>query len=332
MLTNLKPQLLFSLILLFTFSLLPSCKYKSSPAESMAEFCQKLPRPEYSHLKRIDYDGRWFELYYVAPGVTAIYEPFQWQEAISYLIEGDEKALLFDSGNGIGDIAEVVKTLTNKPISVLNSHSHYDHVGGNFAFENIYGLNTTFTVDRQKGHKNEDISIEASKQALCKQLPTGISEENHIGRAYHITEFINDGHMFDLGNRQLQVVHTPGHTPDALVLIDSKYGLMFTGDSYYSGPIWLYAPETNLAQYQKSLEIMIQRSQNIKHLLPAHNTTLADPNLLPKALAGIKSIINGQVKPLSQGEGMVEYIINDHLPFSFLMRDEKLPYKKIITN
>jgi len=293
----------------------------------MAEFCQILPRPEYSQLKRIDYDNDWFELYDVAPGVTAIYEPFQWQEAISYLIQGDDKALLFDTGNGIGDIATVVKALTIKPVSVLNSHSHYDHVGGNYAYKKIYGMNTAFTRDRQSGHKNADIAIEASKQALCKPLPTGVTEENHIGRSYQVSEFIKDGHIIDLGNRKLQVVHTPGHTPDALVLIDQKHGLMFTGDSYYSGPIWLYAPETDLAQYQKSLEIMIQKSQNIKHLLPAHNTPLADPKLLVKALAGIKSVINGQAQSVPQGEGMVKYIVNDEWPFSFLMRDEKLPYR-----
>lgn len=316
---------LFSLLM--TLIVLSGCHHKPNPADSMAEFCQKLPRPEYAQLKRVENNSDWFELYIVAPGVIAIYEPFQWQETISYLILGDDKALLFDSGNGIGDMAKVVRALTNKPVSVLNSHSHYDHVGGNFAFENIYGLKTQFTIDRQSGHINKDISIEASKQALCKPLPTGITEENHIGRPYRVSEFIEDGHIIDLGNRKLQVAHTPGHTPDALILIDQKHGLMFTGDSYYSGPIWLYAPETDLEQYQNSLEVMIQKSQNIKHLLPAHNTPLADPKLLVKALAGIKSVIAGHARPVSQGEGMVEYIVDDELPFSFLMRDEELPYK-----
>jgi glyoxylase-like metal-dependent hydrolase (beta-lactamase superfamily II) len=328
MLTYKRTRVLILLSLINTLIVTTGCHKQPSPAESMAEFCQKLPRAEYANLKRTGYASDWFEIYTVAPGVTAIYEPFQWQEAISYLIEGDNKALLFDSGNGIGDIAKVVKALTSKPVSVLNSHSHYDHVGGNYAFKDIYGLNTAFTIDRQTGHENSRISIEASKQALCKPLPKGVTEENHIGRAYKVSQFINDGHIFDLGNRQLEVVHTPGHTPDAIILIDKKNALMFTGDSYYSGPIWLYAPETNLDQYQKSLAIMIQKSQGIKYLLPAHNTPLADPKLLVEALAGIKSVINGQAKPVSQGEGMVEYIVSDKLPFSFLMRDEKLPYKK----
>jgi metal-dependent hydrolase (beta-lactamase superfamily II) len=114
----------------------------------MAGFCKKLPRPEYLNLSKIDLQNDWFEVYQVAPGVTAIYEPFQWQEVISYLIEGQESALLFDTGNGIADIAPVIESLTNKPVSVLNSHSHYDHVGGNYAFEYILTLNLLKTDNK----------------------------------------------------------------------------------------------------------------------------------------------------------------------------------------
>jgi hypothetical protein len=81
-------------------------------------------------------------------------------------------------------------------------------------------------------------------------------------------------------------------------------------------------------QYQESLALMIQKSQGIKYLLPAHNTPLVDPKLLVKALAGIKVVIAGKAQAVSQGEGMVEYIVSDQLPFSFLMHDENLPYKK----
>jgi len=109
----------------------------SSPNHTMGEFCKKLPRSAYADLTRVEDIDEWFEVYQVAPGVKAIYEPHQWQETISYLIEGQTKALLFDTGNGIGDIHALVKRLSKKPITVLNSHSHFDHVGGNHAFKRI---------------------------------------------------------------------------------------------------------------------------------------------------------------------------------------------------
>ena len=63
-------------------------------------WCQKLPRPEYSKLHRIPVADTWFEVYKVAPDVFAIYEPHQFEETISYLILGRERAVLFDTGMG----------------------------------------------------------------------------------------------------------------------------------------------------------------------------------------------------------------------------------------
>lgn len=306
---------------------LPSYAAATDPATSMADFCKKLPRAEYNDLSQTPVESDWFEVYQIAPGVSAIYEPHQWQEVISYLIEGDQQALLFDTGNGIADIAKVVAALTDKPVSVLNSHTHYDHVGGNFAFAKVYGMDTPFTRARQSGHPNQDIAIEASKQALCRPLPEGVTQQNHIGRPFKVTDFLNDGDQIDLGGRQLEVLHVPGHTPDAIALIDKAAGLMWTGDSYYSGPIWLFAPETDLDAYAKSLQRLIANAKDLKALLPAHNTPWVSPDVLPRVAQGLEIMLSGNAKRMPQGDAMVEYQIEGESEFSFLMRDEPIPYK-----
>ena len=293
--------------------------------QNSPEFCQNLPRPEYASLTRIDYPNPWFELYDVAEGVTAIYEPFQWQEAISYLIEGSESALLFDTGNGIEDIAAVVATLTDKPITVLNSHGHYDHVGGNFAYSNILGMNTDFTRTKQAGQPNSNIRIEVSPEALCLPPPSGVSEETHIGKGYTISTFIEDGHVINLGDRSLEVMLIPGHTPDAIALFDKDAGLLWTGDSFYAGPIWLYAPETDLEQYRDSLRHLIS-VEGVKWLLPAHNTPLVKPEVLPEVLVAFDDMLEGKLKKTAAWEGTVIYSPLNETSFSFLMRDETLPY------
>jgi len=94
-------------------------------------FCDRLPRPAYAAFEKHPASSDWFEVYQVESGIFAVYEPFQWQEVISYLIVGDKVALLFDTGNGIGNIREIIDQLTDKPIRVLNSHTHFDHIGGN---------------------------------------------------------------------------------------------------------------------------------------------------------------------------------------------------------
>ena len=300
----------------------------TSPEDSMADFCKKYPRDAYSSLTRIPHASQWFEIYKVAPGVTAIYEPHQWQEAIFYLIEGESTALLFDTGNGIGNLAPVVNSLTDKPVTVLNSHSHYDHVGGNYSFDNILGMDTAFTVGRQQGIPNSEIAIEVSSGALCRQPPEGVNESTHVGRPYKITKTIQDGHQIDLGSRVLEVIHIPGHTPDAIALIDREAGLLWTGDSFYAGPIWLYAPETDLTAYRQSLQRLIVELPNINALLPAHNTPWVEPSVLPEVLAKFDAMLRGQGTRISGGDGTVEYRFQNEDRFSFLLRDEPLPYKQ----
>jgi glyoxylase-like metal-dependent hydrolase (beta-lactamase superfamily II) len=298
---------------------------QSSKPLDLPEFCQNLPRPEYASLNRIDYPNHWFELYDVADGVTAIYEPFQWQEAISYLIEGSESALLFDTGNGIEDIAAVVATLTDKPITVLNSHGHYDHVGGNFAYSDILGMNTDFTRSKQAGQPNSNIRIEVSPEALCLPPPSGVTQETHVGKGYAISTFIEDGHVINLGDRSLEVMLIPGHTPDAIALFDKDAGLLWTGDSFYAGPIWLYSPETDLEQYRVALQRLMS-VKGVKWLLPAHNTPLVKPKILPEVLVAFDDMLAGKLKKTTAWEGTVIYSPLNQTSFSFLMRDEALPY------
>src|SRR5262249_18751078 len=105
------------------------------PAPGRPAWCRALPRPEYNPLDPVRVSDPWFEVYRVDPEVFAIYEPHQAEEVISYLILGTRQAMLFDTGMGISDIQKMTAELTELPIVVLNSHSHLDHVGGNWQFK-----------------------------------------------------------------------------------------------------------------------------------------------------------------------------------------------------
>jgi hypothetical protein len=100
----------------------------------MPQWCRALPRPEYKNLDRASISNSWFEVYRPARGVFAIYEPHQAEETISYLVVGEKRALLFDTGMGISDLKKVIAELSSLPIVVLNSHTHNDHIGDNWGF------------------------------------------------------------------------------------------------------------------------------------------------------------------------------------------------------
>src|SRR3984885_6082951 len=136
------------------------------------DWCRALPRPEYKTLERIPVNDPWFEVYKVVPGVFAIYEPHQAEETIGYLVVGEKRALLFDTGMGISDVKKVVSELTKLPIVVLNSHTHDDHVGGNWEFSTIYGMDTDFTRKNARGSRL-DAQAEITPDQICGALPQG---------------------------------------------------------------------------------------------------------------------------------------------------------------
>lgn len=285
------------------------------PAEQKPEWCRSLPRPEYQKLERIHSRDPWFEVYRIRPGVFAIYEPHQSEEVISYLITGKRKALLFDTGMGISDIKATAQQLTPLPIAVLNSHTHNDHVGDNWRFTEIYGMDTDFTRTNARGSR-DDAQAEIARGEVCGPLPAGFDKAAYQTRPFHINHWLHDRDTIDLGERVVQVIATPGHTPDSISLFDAKNGLLFTGDTYYPGPIFLYRPETDLDAYTKSLQKMIALGSRVRLLLPAHNVPVADPADLGRVLQAMEQVRSGQVQPVPHGNKW-EYKFQG---FSFLLK------------
>jgi glyoxylase-like metal-dependent hydrolase (beta-lactamase superfamily II) len=279
-------------------------------------WCRPLPRPEYKNLHRISTSDAWFEVYQVEPSVFAIYEPHQAEEVISYLIVGEKQAVLFDTGMGISDIRKVTAELTGLPIMVLNSHTHTDHVGGNWQFETVYGMDTEFTRQNARGSR-EDAQAELSPDQICGQLPVGFDRNSYVTRPWKIKADIHDGDRVDLGGRVLEVIATPGHTPDSIVLLDRVNGLLFSGDTYYPAPIWLFRPETDLDAYAASIRRLAALAPELKTVLGAHNIPVASPGVLPRLVAVFDAVRSGKVHATPDSPGKVLYKIGD---ISFLMR------------
>src|SRR5260370_30744192 len=84
------------------------------------EWCKPLPRPEYKSLPRVLPDDPWFEIYKVAPGVFAIYEPHQAEEVISYLIVGNKQSGRLRTGMGIGGVCNPTAKTASRPRAGLS--------------------------------------------------------------------------------------------------------------------------------------------------------------------------------------------------------------------
>jgi glyoxylase-like metal-dependent hydrolase (beta-lactamase superfamily II) len=280
-----------------------------------ADWCRDLPRPGYKKLERVSVSGDWFEVYRIRPGVFAIYEPHQYEEVISYLIVGSHRALLFDTGLGIGDMHRIVVQLTQLPITVLNSHSHFDHIGDDWQFPDILGVDSPYTLGNTAGASHEQLRDAVIPERFCGHPPPGFKPETYAIPPFKISRFVKDGDMIDLGDRQLEVLLTPGHTPDALCLLDRKHKLLFTGDTFYAGPIFLYVPETDVAAYQRSVERLSQLVPQLDLLLPSHNFPAEKPEMLTRLADAFHQVQSGKAK-FKMNEGRREYTFDG---FTLLM-------------
>jgi len=279
------------------------------------EWCRALPRPEYRTLERVPVTDPWFEVYQVVPQVFAIYEPHQAEETISYLIPGEKQALLFDTGMGISDIRKVTAELTHLPIIVLNSHTHNDHVGGNWQFETVYGMDADFTRANAKGSR-QDAQEELGPGMICGDLPTGFDSKSYATRPWKISRFLHDHDKINLGGRTLEIISTPGHTPDAISLLDRARGLLFSGDTYYPAPIWLFRPETNLDDYVASVKHLAALAPQLELVLGEHNVPFAQPEVLTNLVTAIETVRAGKVRGEPRDDGKALYRSNG---ISFLM-------------
>ena len=275
------------------FLLLCATSLTAQQPSAHPAWCAKLPRPAYAALPRVSVSSDWFEVYRVDPDVYAIYEPHQWQEVISYLVVGRDRALLFDTGMGIADISAVVKTLTDRPVVVLNSHSHHDHVGDNHAFARVLALDLPYTRDHARGSRHPEVSEEVVPSAVCGALPEGFDSATYRVRPWQVTGVVREGSHIDLGGRTLTVLRVPGHAPDAIALRDEAHGLLFTGDTFYEGPIYVFGAGADVGAYAVSVERLAALAPLPRKLLTAHNVAVSDPRFLAALRDAMRAITSG---------------------------------------
>lgn len=188
----------------------------------------------------------YFAVQDLGDGVFAIGEPRYYQQNYAYLILGDRRALLFDSGTGTRDISPVVASLTHLPVTVMVSHLHFDHLGGIAPFHHIAMIDLPVT--------RADVS---GGVFMPGRYEFGGLADKRMRPSLHVSEWIKPGDIIDLGGRKLQVLSTPGHTPSSVSLYDAAGKRLFTGDYIYPTTIYAFGVGASRGAYHATAQRLL---------------------------------------------------------------------------
>ncbi|WP_424356112.1 MBL fold metallo-hydrolase [Methanobacterium sp. MBAC-LM] len=247
----------------------------------------------------------WFKVKKVADKTWAIHDKTQ---VVCYLVEGEEKALLIDTCWGLGNLEELVQSITSLPVKVVITHGHPDHVCGAFQFSDLYISN------EDKGLLNAFYNKQTRKQLIEKrfndQHSADFSKEKWINAELANVSTIKEGDVFELGKRDLKVIAVPGHTPGSICLLDRENELLFSGDSIQNAPVLMHLDTSlPLSTYFDSIVHACSFEEEYDRILPGHGETPLDKAVLYELIDGVSEILEGNVSGILEqtffGEGLV---------------------------
>ena len=201
-----------------------------------------------------------------------------------YVIEGDDKALVIDAGTSMPHLDKAVAALTDKPVMLALTHGHGDHVGGAVCFPDvwIHPADTTLIAGGRRGYKGT-------------------------------IHYLSDGEVIDLGGRQIEVLHTPGHTSGSVTFFDKAKGYGFSGDAFGSTNLLLFAGPFRTLIETTGRTAAYMQANGIEKLYPGHYHG-DNPETLQRVLDEKKmseEVLSGKrkgIKDPSAGNGLNSYL------------------------
>ncbi len=184
-----------------------------------------------------------------------------------FLIAGTERALLLDTGAGPCDLPGIIRSVTDLPLTVVQTHGDGDHTENSHYFDEIY-------------------AHPAELDRICQFRPD-LQDRLHP---------VSEGDSFDLGGRELHVLDTPGHTPGSICLLDRENRILFSGDTVSYGPVFMFGPGRDLGAFRASL-VRLMELGGFDTVYPCHNTCPISPNVIPSLIAAVDGTLDGSIAP-----------------------------------
>ena len=224
----------------------------------------------------------WFVVEEVGEGVTRVTEPHvsDLVSANLWWIRGQRRDVLVDTGLGVASLRQHLPEVFEHDTMAVISHTHLDHTGGAHEFGRVavHTLETAPLESPPAASLDPRTELELLGLAIPDRLPgsllKALPEPGYDAAAYAIrpatvTRALDDGDVINLGDRRLQVIHAPGHTPGSILLLDEDLRWLYTGDVVYDDELLDEMLGADIPSYVESMRRMLDLDVVTVH--PGHD-------------------------------------------------------------
>ena len=254
-------------------------------------------------MNQVKIASKWFERKRIDDDITLLWEPnvHAFLRCNIWHVRGRDTDLLIDTGMGISSLTDAARDLFDKPLTVVLTHTHMDHMGGAHEFETVcvHTDEVSPLVDA-RNHLSVNIDewdvatrdwigsmgYDISSGILTAIPHKGFNLSQHRLAPATTTRHLSDGDIIDTGDRQFSVVHLPGHSPGSIGLWEARTGTLFSGDAIYDGALLDEIPGSDIPTYCISMERLRSLPVNIVHA--GHNPSFGRERLIEIADAYLK--------------------------------------------
>ena len=247
---------------------------------------------------------------------------------MAYLVEGEERAALIDTGSGIGSMRAKVDELTDKPVTVLLTHGHVDHAMGAGEFEEVWMNHEDDYIFREHGQRQFRVD------GLSMMVPPFEATEEDLLPTPDYTKFhdLNEGMRFDLGGISVEMFACPGHTLGSLVMLIPEERILMTGDACNTFTFLFDSYSTSVEEYEENLKILLPKVEGkYDRVLLSHGDGNGYPEIIQDVIAVCEDIKMGRTADLPFSfMGKPAGVIAK--PIDYMSNPEIKPYGNIVYN